>query len=131
MAADEKLVLLSPKDTPAKLNVAADHSYLGALAQRAGKFSESAGELKLALDVLRTHCATDVKDVRARVSLIHNLTMAGLTEQKLGHAGAARALLQEALAAEEVLPAASEIRKRSQDVLDAARVTATELGLHP
>lgn len=113
LEADEKLAALAPKDTPAKLNVAADHSYLGALAMRAGKLTEAERELGLALGVLRTHCAADSKDVRARGSLVHNLALAGQVEAKLGHAGAARELLREAELAAEGLQgeAVEELRK--------------------
>ncbi len=98
LEADEKLAALSPNDGAAKLGVASDHSYLGALAMREKQFTRAAGELRLALTVLREHCAADAKDVRARESLVHNLKLAGQTEQALGHLAASRELLGEATA---------------------------------
>ncbi len=96
LEADEKLAALAPNDGAAKLGVAADHSYLGALAMREKQFARAAGELKLALAVLRERCAVDAKDKRARESLIHNLKLAGQTEKALGHEVAAKELLAEA-----------------------------------
>ncbi len=59
LEADEKLAALSPNDGAAKLGVASDDSYLGALAMREKQIGRAAGELKLALTVLREHCAAD------------------------------------------------------------------------
>lgn len=107
LEADEKLLALSPKSSPAKLNVASDHSYLGALAMREEKYAEAAPELEKALAVLRTHCQADAKDVRARVSLVHNLTLASRTERYLGHQAAATGLLREAETQAAALPASA------------------------